>query len=45
MKAQSRTLTEALETKKDKELNKQRLEMQRKQEEENAQNIKMMIKY
>jgi len=38
-------LTEALETKKDKELNKQRLEMQRKQEEENAQNIKMMIKY
>jgi len=38
-------LNEALETKKDKELNKQRLEMQRKQEEENAQNIKMMIKY
>ena len=42
--AQSRTLTEALETKKEKEINKQRLELLRKQEEEKAQNIKMMIK-
>ena len=44
IQAQSRTLTEALETKKEKEINKQRLELLRKQEEEKAQNIKMMIK-
>ena len=44
MQAQSKTLNEALSTKQEKDMNKQRLELLRKQEEERARNIKQMIK-